>query len=131
MTRSAIDVCAEAALRKGRRRVGVRHLAVIVRRGLGGDLITLPTGLRALVNVVPLIVVPVVAGVVALCRPPAGGYVLLVSAFFWAALTARPARLIPPLKLPKIRRIVFSDGRIAAAVQVSAVGRQPCSCTNS
>src|SRR5713226_738758 len=34
------------------------------------------------------------------------------------------------LKLPNRRRIVFSDGRIAASVQLSAVGSEPCSATN-
>src|SRR5256712_6931829 len=35
-----------------------------------------------------------------------------------------------PLKLPNRRRIVFSDGRMAASVQLSAVGIEPCSATN-
>src|SRR2546422_210572 len=34
------------------------------------------------------------------------------------------------LKLPNRRRIVFSDGRMAASVQLSAVGSEPCSATN-
>ncbi len=34
------------------------------------------------------------------------------------------------LKLPNRRRIVFSDGRMAASVQLSAVGIEPCSATN-
>ncbi len=40
------------------------------------------------------------------------------------------ARWIAFLKLPNRRRIVFSDGRIAASVQLSAVGSEPCSATN-
>ena len=35
------------------------------------------------------------------------------------------------LKLPKRRRIVFSDGRMVASVQLSAVGSEPCSATNA
>src|SRR5438445_5981687 len=34
------------------------------------------------------------------------------------------------LKLPNRRRIVFSDGRIAASVQLWSVGSEPCSATN-
>src|SRR5438132_642921 len=34
------------------------------------------------------------------------------------------------LKLPNRRRIVFSDGHMAASVQLSAVGIEPCSATN-
>src|SRR5260370_10366213 len=34
------------------------------------------------------------------------------------------------LKLPNRRRIVFSDGRLAPSVQLSAVGIEPCSATN-
>ena len=41
------------------------------------------------------------------------------------------ARWIASRKLPNRRRIVFSDGRIAASVQLSAVGSEPCSATNS
>ena len=41
------------------------------------------------------------------------------------------ARWMAPRKLPNRRRIVFSDGRIAASVQLSAVGSEPCSATNS
>jgi hypothetical protein len=37
------------------------------------------------------------------------------------------ARWIASRKLPNRRRIVFSDGRIAASVQLSAVGSEPCS----
>jgi len=40
------------------------------------------------------------------------------------------ARWIASRKLPNRRRIVFSDGRIAASVQLSAVGIEPCSATN-
>ena len=40
------------------------------------------------------------------------------------------ARWIASRKLPNRRRIVFSDGRIAASVQLSAVGSEPCSATN-
>ncbi len=41
------------------------------------------------------------------------------------------ARWIASRKLPKRRRIVFSDGRIAASVQLSAVGSEPRSATNA
>src|SRR6266851_1438977 len=41
------------------------------------------------------------------------------------------ARWIASRKLPNRRRIVFSDGRIAASVQLSAVGSEPYSATNS
>jgi hypothetical protein len=37
----------------------------------------------------------------------------------------KPARWMAPRKLPNCRRIVFSEGRIAASVQLSAVGRRP------
>ena len=40
------------------------------------------------------------------------------------------ARWIASRKLPNRRRIVFSDGRMAASVQLSAVGSEPCSATN-
>ncbi len=40
------------------------------------------------------------------------------------------ARWIASRKLPNWRRIVFSDGRMAASVQLSAVGIEPCSATN-
>src|SRR5712692_3471296 len=36
-----------------------------------------------------------------------------------------------PRKLPNCRRIVFSEGRIAASVQLSSVGRRPRWSTNS
>lgn len=80
-------------------------LAILARGSLGGSIAMMPMGLRALINVVPLIVVLVVAGVVALVPSPevgfplagfagAGGYVLLLSAFLWlvAMLEARQAR---------------------------------------
>ncbi len=40
------------------------------------------------------------------------------------------ARWIASRKPPNRGRIVFSDGRIAATVQLSAVGSEPCSATN-
>src|SRR6266852_5916078 len=40
------------------------------------------------------------------------------------------ARWIASRKLPNRRRIVFSDGRMPASVQLSAVGSEPCSATN-
>ena len=40
------------------------------------------------------------------------------------------ARWIAARKLPNRRRIVFSDGRMTASVQLSAVGSEPCSATN-
>jgi hypothetical protein len=69
-------------------------LALLARGALGGDIAALPMGLRALINVVPLIVVVASAGVVALIDPPsigfpvsgfvgAGGYVVLLSVFLW------------------------------------------------
>ena len=69
-------------------------LAISARSGLGGSIATLPTGLRALINVVPLVVVLLVAGIVAVVPwaglgfplaglVGAGGYVVLLSAFFW------------------------------------------------
>ena len=42
-----------------------------------------------------------------------------------------PARWIDARKLPNRRRIVFSDGRLAASVQLSAVGSEQCSATSS
>jgi hypothetical protein len=41
------------------------------------------------------------------------------------------SRWIASWKLPNRRRIVFSDGRIAASVQLSAAGSEPCSATKS
>jgi hypothetical protein len=69
-------------------------LAVGTRRGLSGSMVALPTGLRALVNLVPLVVVLVIVAVISIVPWPrlgfplaglfgAGGYVLLLSAFFW------------------------------------------------
>lgn len=74
-------------------------LAVLARGSLGGSIAMLPMGLRALINVVPLIVVLGVAGVVALMPSPAlafplagsvaaGGYVLLLSVFLWLVAVA-------------------------------------------
>jgi hypothetical protein len=40
------------------------------------------------------------------------------------------ARWIASRKLPNRRRIVFSDGRMPASVQLAAVGSEPCSATN-
>jgi hypothetical protein len=70
-------------------------LAVIARRALSGSIAALPSGLRALINVVPLLVVVAVAGIVALIRTPligfpvagllgAAGYVVVISMFLWA-----------------------------------------------
>ena len=74
-------------------------LAIIARGSLGGSVAALPMGLRALINVVPLVVVLGVAGVVALVPSPtlgfpitglvgAGGYVVLLSAFLWLVALA-------------------------------------------
>lgn len=74
-------------------------LAVLARTGLSGSIVALPTGLRALVNVVPLVVVLAVAGLIALVPVAnigfplaglvgAGGYVVLLSAFFWMVTPA-------------------------------------------
>lgn len=74
-------------------------LAILARGSLGGSIAMLPMGLRALINVVPLIVVLGVAGVVALMPSPAlafplaglvaaGGYVLLLSVFLWLVALA-------------------------------------------
>jgi hypothetical protein len=46
---------------------------------------------------------------------------------FGSIIAVAPATL----KLPNRRRIVFSDGRMAASVQLSAVGSEPYSATNS
>jgi hypothetical protein len=75
-------------------------LAVAGRSQLSGSIPALPAGLRALVNVVPLVVVVIVAGVIALVPwavlgfslaglAGAGGYVLLVSSFFWLVAPSR------------------------------------------
>ncbi|MEO8745076.1 MAG: hypothetical protein ABI334_09620 [Candidatus Dormiibacterota bacterium] len=77
-------------------------LAVIARRGLSGSIVALPTGLLALINVVPVVVVLAVAGVIVLVKSPsvgfllagfigAGGYVLLVSGFLWLMALADAA----------------------------------------
>lgn len=69
-------------------------LAIIAHGVLSGSIAALPMGLRALINVVPLVVVAIVAGVVGVVASPsvgfplagfigAGGYVLLLSAFLW------------------------------------------------
>jgi hypothetical protein len=69
-------------------------LAVIAHGVLQGSIAALPMGLRALINVVPLVVVLLVAGIVALVASSsigfplvgllgAGGYVVLVSVFLW------------------------------------------------
>jgi hypothetical protein len=78
-------------------------LAVVARSGLSGSLVALPTGLRVLINVVPLVVVGAVAGLIALVPVAgigfplaglvgAGGYVVLLSGFFWVVTPAHPAR---------------------------------------
>ena len=43
----------------------------------------------------------------------------------------KPARWMAPRKLPNCRRMVFSEGRIAASIQLFAVGRRPRWSTNS
>jgi hypothetical protein len=69
-------------------------LAIVARGDLSGNVVSLPIGLRALINVVPLVVVLAVAGLIALVSsaglgfPLAGlvgaaGYVALLSGFFW------------------------------------------------
>ena len=69
-------------------------LAVLARSSLGGALVILPAGLRTLINLVPLAVVGLNAGLAsAVPSPMAGysltglvataGYVVLVSVFFW------------------------------------------------
>lgn len=74
-------------------------LAVIAHGVLRGGIAELPMGLRALINVVPLVVVLGVVGVVALISSPsvgfplagfvgAGGYVVLLSAFLWLVALA-------------------------------------------
>jgi hypothetical protein len=68
-------------------------LAVVARPSLGGSPVPLPTGFFALLNVVPLAVVPLVAAMVVVVPwawagfplaglAGAGGYVLLLSCFF-------------------------------------------------
>lgn len=79
-------------------------LAVIARGSLSGSIAAMPMGLRALINVVPLIVVLAVAGVVAVVPSPevgfpsagfvgAGGYVVLLSAFMWLVALLEARRL--------------------------------------
>lgn len=79
-------------------------LAIGARSALAGSVVALPSGLRALLNAVPLVVVLVVAGAVALVPWPglgfpmagflgAGGYVVLLSGFFW--LVAMPLQRHP------------------------------------
>jgi hypothetical protein len=51
-------------------------LAVLAQGALSGDITALPIGFRALINIVPLVVVLVVAGVVALISSPAVGFAL-------------------------------------------------------
>jgi hypothetical protein len=74
-------------------------LAVFARGSLSGEIAALPMGFRALINIVPLVVVLVVAGVVALISSPAvgfplsgfvgaGGYVVLLSVFLWLVAVA-------------------------------------------
>jgi hypothetical protein len=78
-------------------------LAIIARGALGGGIAALPMGLRATINVVPLVVVLLVAGLVALLESPsvgfpvagfagAGGYVVLLSAFLWLVALAESER---------------------------------------
>lgn len=77
-------------------------LAIIARGSIGGTIAPLPMGLRALINIVPLVVVLGVAVVVPMIGSPtvgfplaglvgAGGYVVLLSAFLWL-VTALEAR---------------------------------------
>lgn len=69
-------------------------LAIFARGRLSVGIAALPMGFRAMINVVPLVVVLGVAAVVALIASPgigfplvglvgAGGYVLLLSGFLW------------------------------------------------
>lgn len=69
-------------------------LAVVAHGVLGGSIAALPVGLRVLINVVPLAVVAIVAGIVQVTASSgigfplagfvgAGGYVLLLSMFLW------------------------------------------------
>lgn len=78
-------------------------LAIATKSGLSGSVVALPTGLRALLNVVPLVVVGVVAGLIALVPVAgigfplaglvgAGGYVVLLSGFFWMVTPAQRAQ---------------------------------------
>lgn len=74
-------------------------LAIIAHGVLRGSIATLPMGLRALINVVPLIVVLVVVWLVGLMASAsigfplagligAGGYVVLLSLFLWVVALA-------------------------------------------
>lgn len=74
-------------------------LAVLARGAIGGSIASLPMGLRALINVVPLVVVVGVLVIVDLLASPllgfpmagfvgAGGYVLLLSLFIWLVALA-------------------------------------------
>jgi hypothetical protein len=69
-------------------------LAIIAHGVLRGSIAALPMGLRVLINVVPLVVVLLVAGIVGLTASSwigfplagligAGGYVVLLSVFLW------------------------------------------------
>jgi hypothetical protein len=74
-------------------------LAIVAHGVLSGSIAALPMGLRALINVVPLVVVLAVAGAVTLTSSPsigfplagfigAGGYVVLLSVFMWLVALA-------------------------------------------
>jgi hypothetical protein len=78
-------------------------LAIIAHGVLQGSIAALPMGLRALINVVPLVVVGAVAGIVELIPSSsigfplaglvgAGGYVVLVSGFLWLVAIAETGR---------------------------------------
>lgn len=78
-------------------------LAILARGSLSGSIAMLPMGLRALINVVPLVIVLGVAGVVAVIPSSAlgfplagfagaGGYVVLLSAFLWLVARAEARR---------------------------------------
>jgi hypothetical protein len=75
-------------------------LAILGRGALAGNMAELPMRLRALINVVPLLVVGAVTGVVALVASPglgfplaglcgAGGYILLLSIYMWVVADTR------------------------------------------
>jgi hypothetical protein len=74
-------------------------LAVAARGSLSDDIAAWPMGFRALINIVPLVVVLIVAGVVAVISSPAvgfplsgfvgaGGYVVLLSISLWLVAVA-------------------------------------------
>jgi hypothetical protein len=78
-------------------------LSIVVRGRLAEAPVELPTGLLSLANVMPLVVVPVVAVMVSRIAPVdvgfplagllgAGGYVFLVSVFFWAVARTQADR---------------------------------------